>query len=117
MCFASVFERSTLWRAHQLNQVQIEDSGTEPRRRASFCFFGFFLPIPGRSVRFEGMEQPARGCGNFIDSRQERCLISFRGFIEAADLPDKLKRSRPNLIVGNRRREIEEHFDVSAHVE
>lgn len=42
-------------------------------------------------------------------------MISLRWFIEAADLPHKLERSRSNLIVGHGRLEIEEDFDVSAH--
>jgi hypothetical protein len=43
----------------------------------------------------------------FINRGHERPLVSFRGLFEAADLPDELQRSSPNLLFSSRGIEVE----------
>jgi hypothetical protein len=51
----------------------------------------------------------------FVDRGHERPLVSFRWLVEAADLPDELQRSSPNLLVGSWGIEVEQGSNVSAH--
>jgi hypothetical protein len=51
----------------------------------------------------------------FINRRHEWASVSIRGLIEAADLPDKLQRSSPNLLFSSRGIEVEQRANVSAH--
>jgi hypothetical protein len=51
----------------------------------------------------------------FVNRGHERPLVSFRWLIEAADLPDELQRSSPNLLVGGWGIEVEQGSNASAH--
>jgi hypothetical protein len=62
------------------------------------------------------MKKTTRDFGDFID-RSEKCLLVGLGWLgKAADFPNELERRGPNLLFGNRRIEIEESLDVSAHL-
>ena len=52
---------------------------------------------------------------NLVDRSQERTFVSLGRLVEAADLPDELQRSSPNLFVSCWRIEVEQGSDVSAH--
>jgi hypothetical protein len=45
--------------------------------------------------------------GYFVDRSHERVLVGFRRLVEAANFPDELKRSSPNLFVSGWRIEVE----------
>ena len=64
---------------------------------------------------FERTKKAGRDASHFVDGRQKRGLIRLRRLGETADLPHKLQRSRPNLVLSDRRIEVEKGFDVSAH--
>jgi hypothetical protein len=51
----------------------------------------------------------------FINRSHEWAFVSFRGLVEAADLPDELQRSSPNLFVSGWGIEVEQRSNVSAH--
>src|SRR5882762_22026 len=89
--------------------------GAEPLRRPSPRFCSLFLSILRRRSGFERTKKTIRDGGNLINGSLERRLIRLRGFVEAADFSHKLKRSRSNLFLSNRRIEIEKVFDIPAH--
>jgi hypothetical protein len=89
--------------------------GAEALGGAGFGFGGFFFAAAGRSGGFERAEEAHGGCSDFLDCRVERVFVRFRRFMEAADLPDELKRSRANFFGGNGRIEVKKRFDVSTH--
>jgi hypothetical protein len=43
----------------------------------------------------------------FINRSHEWAFVGFRGLVEAADLPDELQRSSPNLLFSSRGIEVE----------
>jgi hypothetical protein len=61
-------------------------------------------------------ESSAHVC-DLIDGGVEGGFVRLRGLVEAADLPDELQRGVADLLLGHRRIEVEEVFDVSAHNE
>jgi hypothetical protein len=63
----------------------------------------------------QGSEQPARSGFNFIDGMKKCRLIRLRGAVESADLAYELQRGGPNLIVCDRRFEVEQGLDASTH--
>jgi hypothetical protein len=63
------------------------------------------------------VEETGGYVGDLVDGCVEGCFVGFRGFVEAADLPDELQRGVANLCVGHGWIEVEEVFDVSAHGE
>lgn len=89
--------------------------GTEPLCGARLGFGGFLFTIFGRGAGLERAEEAVGGIGDFVNGGIERCLIRLRGLIEPADLPDKLQRSRANFFLCDRRIEIKQYPDVSAH--
>ena len=75
----------------------------------------FFFAIFWRRGRLERMEQARGNLGDFIYGGEERGFIGLRRFIEAAYLANKLQRGISYFGFGNRRIEVEEVLDVSAH--
>src|SRR5271154_4370898 len=61
------------------------------------------------------MKKPTRDSSNFIDGSLKRRFVCLRRFAKTAYFPHELKRSIPNLFLGNGWIEIEENLDVSAH--
>ena len=55
------------------------------------------------------------GC-DLVDGCVEGGFVGLGGLVEAADLPDELERGVAHLLVGHGGIEVEEVFDVSAHV-
>src|SRR5208283_4640359 len=90
-------------------------SSAESLGGASPGLGGFFFPILRRRVGVERMEKTRRDGGDFIDRGEERSFVCFRRLVETCDFSHELKRSRPNLLVGNGRIEVEEGFDIPAH--
>src|SRR5690348_7609990 len=76
---------------------------------------GLFFAVLRRRRGFERTKKAGRDASHFVDGRQKGGLIRLRRLGETADLPYKLQRSRPNLVVSDRRIEVEKGFDVSAH--
>jgi len=87
----------------------------ESLRSARFRFCGFFFSSLRRCVGFERMEQTSRDTGDFIDCGQERRFVCFGRFVKPADFSYELERSSPNLLVSDRRIEVEKGFDIPAH--
>jgi hypothetical protein len=54
---------------------------------------------------------------DLVDRSIERILVCFRRFSEAAQLSNKLKRRRADLVVRRRRGKIMQGLNVSAHEE
>jgi hypothetical protein len=82
---------------------------------AGFRLDGLFLPIFRRSIGLKRVEKTRGHASYFIDGCQKRRFVRFGRVREAAYLAYELERSRPNLLVGHGRIEIEECFDISAH--
>src|SRR5437763_9175907 len=90
-------------------------SAGEPVSRADLRPRRLFLPALRRRGRLQRIEQPAADASNVGDGRIERRLVRPRRLVEAADLPDELQRGREDLFLRDRRLEVEERPDVSAH--
>src|SRR5260221_5173278 len=91
-------------------------STAETRRRPRLRLGSFFFAVLGRGGGFKGSRQALRGRSHFFDGGQKRRLVGFGRLSEPTDLSDKLQRRSTNLIVRNRRIEIEQGSDVSAHL-
>src|ERR1700677_3477674 len=61
------------------------------------------------------MQQTGRDRSYFVDGSQERSFVGLRRFVKAADLSHELQRSGSNLLGVDRRIEVEQGFDISAH--
>src|SRR5579864_7080548 len=99
------FSRVALLRGNAPTARRI--SVSESLGGASFGLSGFFLTVFWRSCGFERTQQPRRDPCHFLDRSQECGLVRLRRLSEAADLSYKLERRRPNLVIGDRRIEIE----------
>ena len=64
----------------------------------------------------QGMEQPRGGAGDFVNGSVERGFVGFGGMVEAGDFANELKGSSVDFFRGDRGIEVEEVFDISAHV-
>ena len=64
----------------------------------------------------KGLKQHPGGTGYMLDRGIERNLVRSRGRIESADLPNELKRSVMQLLVGRVMSGVPQSLDVSAHV-
>jgi hypothetical protein len=84
-------------------------------RRPGFCLSRFLISVFRRSIRFQRTEQLDRDGRNVTDRTQEQRFIRFGWFVEACDFPHELQCRRPSFFLGNRRIEVEQRFDVSAH--
>src|SRR5208282_6310410 len=89
--------------------------GAESFGGASPGFCGLFFTILGWSAGFEGTEQTIRDSGYFFDGSQKFVLVALGGFVEAGDFSHELQRSGANLLLGDRRIEVEQGFDIAAH--
>jgi hypothetical protein len=83
---------------------------------ASFRSGGFFFSILRRRIGRERTEKPPGDVGYFIDCGQERILVGLRWFVKASDFPHKLEGSGSNLFGGDGRIEVEQGFDIPAHL-
>src|SRR5882672_12078770 len=72
--------------------------------------------IPRRRGGHERLDQPTRRFGHLVDSAVERVFVQFGWLVETADLPHELQRRGAYFVVSGRGLEIEQGFDVSAHV-
>ena len=90
-------------------------SGTESFEIAGSCFGCFFFPASGWRGGGEGCEKARGDSGYFFDGGEEGGFVGLGGFVEAADLSDELQGRGMDFLVGDRRVEVEEHFDVPAH--
>src|ERR1700753_3651246 len=73
------------------------------------------IPVLLGCIGLQGTQKFLRNVGDCINRRKERRFVCLGWLIEAANLPDVLKRSRVDLIRRDRRIEIEQHLDVPAH--
>jgi hypothetical protein len=92
-----------------------KDLDSESLGGASFRLSSFFFPILRRCGGLERSKKTIRDAGNFFDGAEKEIFIGLGRFVEAADLSHELQRSGANLIVGDRRIEVEEGFDIPAH--
>src|SRR6266436_6620585 len=81
-------------------------------RFGSCCFL---ITIFRRGAGFERLQKTCADSRNIIDSGEKRSFVGLRWFVEAGDFPHKLQRSGPDLFRSDRRIEIVERLDVSAH--
>jgi hypothetical protein len=61
------------------------------------------------------MQQSRGDRGDFFDRSEKRLLIGFGRLIEAGYFSNKLQRSCPDFVAGNRRIKIKQCFNISAH--
>src|SRR3954466_8238963 len=87
----------------------------EALRRARLGAYGLDFTIARLGAGFQRIDQHARDPGHLDAGAVERHFIGLRGLVVAGELADELQRSRVDLVVGRRRGEIEQGFDVSAH--
>jgi hypothetical protein len=87
----------------------------EAFRSAGFCFCGFFLAVFWSRGGFQGTQKATGDSGDFVNGALKRVFVRFGGLIEACDFSHKLERGGAHLVIGDRRIEIEERFNVSAH--
>ena len=76
---------------------------------------GFDRTIPRRSICNQRIEQFVGDGRDLIDRSLESDFVDFGWSGETAQLPDKLKGRRSDFLIGRRRREIMQCFDVSTH--
>jgi hypothetical protein len=62
------------------------------------------------------MEKPSRDTSYFIDCSQKCGFIRLRRFVKPGDFSHELERSSSNLFVSDGWIEVEEGFDITAHV-
>jgi hypothetical protein len=55
------------------------------------------------------------GVSDVVDRAIERFLVRLGRFTETAQLSNKLKRRRSDLVLRGRRKEVMQGFDVSTH--
>jgi hypothetical protein len=94
--------------------VDLAHSG-KSQGSARFRFGGFLFAISRGRVGLKRVEQLARRGLDFIDRAEESGFIGLGGSVKPAHLAHELQASRANLIVGHRRVEVEQGFDVAAH--
>src|SRR5258706_200693 len=87
----------------------------KPQSRARVGLRGFFNAIPWRCARLERSQKLARDRGYLVDGGNECGFACLGRLVEAAHLPHELQRGSTNVVLGNRRFEIEQNPDVSAH--
>src|SRR4051812_41665452 len=87
----------------------------ESLRRALTSLAGFLFPVPRRRLDLDRIDKAAGSVGHFFNSPVERLFVGLGRMGCAAELADELDGRRANLIIGRRRREIGEGFDISAH--
>jgi hypothetical protein len=91
------------------------DSPGKSQSRAFSCLYGLILPIPRWCIRLKRVEEFSGDCRYLVNGSNERGFVRLRWLIEAADFSHELQGGRTNLILGHRRREIEENLDISTH--
>jgi hypothetical protein len=62
------------------------------------------------------MQKIGGDMGYVVDGALEGLLVALGGLVKAADFSDELERSCSNLFAGNWRLEVEERFDIPAHL-
>ena len=77
----------------------------------------FFFPVLRRRRGLEGKQKASRDRGHFFNGRKKRRLVRFRRLVKAADLSYELHGSVADLLLGDRRLEVEKRSDVPAHGE
>src|SRR6185503_1873154 len=85
-----------------------------PRPLAGLLCLDF--PIPRRRTGGQRLDQPFGGGGDLVNRAMEDGFVRLRRPVHAAQLPHELDGRRPDLILGRRRSEIGEGFDVPAHM-
>ena len=88
-----------------------------PERRAFFsrAFAASTSRLRGAACVTSEASSVWAAAATCFDRRREGGLVRLRGLGEAADLPHELQRRGAHLAVGDRRLEIEQGLDVSAH--
>src|SRR5438046_8798918 len=74
------------------------------------------LTVPGFRVGDERVQKVSRHRGHLRDGAIDRGLVGPGRLAESRDLPYELEGGIPNLRVGCGRVEVEQRFDVPAHV-
>src|SRR5947207_15677634 len=82
---------------------------------AGLSLCGFFRATSRRRGGFQRFEKLAGGRRYLFNRGEERGFVCFRRFIETTHLSHELQGSRTNLFLRDRRFEVEQHLDVSAH--
>jgi hypothetical protein len=77
---------------------------------------GFLFAIFRWSRRRQRSQEASGDGGDIVDSGVEGGFIGLRWFGEAADFADELEGGGADFVLGDGRIEIEERFDISAHV-
>ena len=88
----------------------------ESLRGASFRLGRLFFSIFRRRGGFEQKEKARRNARYFIHCSQERGFVRLRRLREAADFSHELERGSFNLFGSDGRIEVEESFDIPAHL-
>jgi hypothetical protein len=96
-------------------QVDWNGRNSEAFGRSSPGFQRLDVAVTRRSIRLQRIQQLSRDVGHAINGAMESLFVCLGGFGEAAQFPNELKRGRADLVVGRRRREVMQGFDVSAH--
>src|ERR1700682_3627031 len=91
------------------------DSPRKSQSRAFSCLYGLIRSIPRWCIRLKRVEEFPGDCRYLVNGSNECGFVRFRWLIETADFSHELQRGRTNLILGHRRREIEENPDISTH--
>jgi hypothetical protein len=90
--------------------------GSESLDGANLGLSGFLFAIFGRSGCFHGIEKASGNSGYFVHGRQKCRFIRLGRLVKARDLPNELDRGGSDFFVGDRRVEVEQSFDISAHL-
>jgi hypothetical protein len=96
-------------------QLSAAGSNSESLLGPSSCFGRFLFAIFWRGGGFQRTQQTRRYGRHFFHGFLKRSLVGLRWFVEAGDLADKLQRSRANLVLVDRRVEVEQGFDIPTH--
>ena len=88
---------------------------TESTNRASMGFGGLDLTVPGRRGGHQGAEQGGGSLSYFVNGPIERFPVRGRWCGKPANLPYELQGRHPDFLVGRRRFEIKQSFDIPTH--
>src|SRR5688500_6718402 len=87
----------------------------EPGGAAGPRLRGLDVAIARRRRGDQGVEQLVSHRGGLVDRALEGRLVRLRRLVEAGELAHELERRGPDLVIGDRRIEVEERLDVAAH--
>src|SRR6185312_1912819 len=90
-------------------------ASAEPYCSPCSCPSCFHLAVARLGRGDQGIDQSARGSGDFLDGTIKHCAVGLGRAVESAELPDELEGRVSNLLVRRGWLKVKKRLDVSAH--